>query len=38
LKNVSVIVTDKGNGGKPACPGKWKWCKEERRIWIVATV
>ncbi len=23
------VVTDKGNGGQPACPGEWKLCKEE---------
>ncbi len=26
---VKVGVTDKGNGGQPACPDKWKKCKEE---------
>jgi hypothetical protein len=24
----TVIVTDKGYGGKPACPEEWKMCKE----------
>jgi hypothetical protein len=24
-----IIVTDKGNGGQPACPEEWKKCKEE---------
>jgi hypothetical protein len=23
------IIADKGNGGQPACPEKWKKCKEE---------
>jgi hypothetical protein len=27
MRNVSVA--DKGNGGQPACPRKWKRCKKE---------
>jgi hypothetical protein len=29
LKTIDRIVTDKGNGGQPACPEEWKKCKEE---------
>ncbi len=25
----SVLVTDNGNRGQPACPEEWKMCKEE---------
>jgi hypothetical protein len=24
-----VTVTDRGSGGKPACPGKWKKCRKK---------
>jgi hypothetical protein len=24
---IKDIITDKGNGGQPACPGEWKKCK-----------
>jgi hypothetical protein len=27
--NKDLFVTDKGNGGQPACPEEWKKCKEE---------
>jgi hypothetical protein len=26
---IYIIVTDKGNGGQPACPEEWKKYKEE---------
>jgi hypothetical protein len=35
LQTSSIIlqyienVTDRGNGGQPACPEEWKKCKEE---------
>jgi hypothetical protein len=32
LKSYILIpgVADKGNGGQPASPGKWKRCKEKK--------
>ncbi len=29
LKQKVMVVTDKGSGEQPACPGEWKKCKEE---------
>jgi hypothetical protein len=28
-RGTEGIVTDKGNGGQPACLEEWKKCKEE---------
>ncbi len=31
LNEEEVPVTDGGNGGQPACPGKWKRCRKKKR-------